>query len=400
MTQQRLRPLDGTTVVSLEHAVAAPFCTRQLADLGARVIKVERPGSGDFARGYDQRVQGQSSHFTWINRSKQSLALDLKQDEAMQALLQLLEGADVLVQNLAPGAAARMGLSYAALRERFPRLIVCDISGYGADGPYRDKNAYDLLIQSEAGFLSVTGTPEVPSKAGISVADIAAGMYAYTNILSALLLRGRTGEGSHIDVSMLEALGEWMGYPMYYAFDGAPPPPRTGASHASIYPYGPFEAGDGGTVMLGLQNEREWKLFCEQVLLQPALAADARFDSNARRNANREELRALILGVFNALDAAQVVQRLDAAGIANARVNDMAGLWAHPQLAARQRWCSVDTPAGPVQALLPPGANSAFDYRMEAVPAVGEHSAAILAELGWSAERIAALCPPPGKTAP
>ncbi|WP_278537897.1 CaiB/BaiF CoA transferase family protein [Delftia acidovorans] len=400
MTQQRLRPLDGTTVVSLEHAVAAPFCTRQLADLGARVIKVERPGSGDFARGYDQRVQGQSSHFTWINRSKQSLALDLKQDEAMQALLQLLEGADVLVQNLAPGAAARMGLSYAALRERFPRLIVCDISGYGADGPYRDKKAYDLLIQSEAGFLSVTGTPEVPSKAGISVADIAAGMYAYTNILSALLLRGRTGEGSHIDVSMLEALGEWMGYPMYYAFDGAPPPPRTGASHASIYPYGPFEAGDGGTVMLGLQNEREWKLFCEQVLLQPALAADARFDSNARRNANREELRALILGVFNTLDAAQVVQRLDAAGIANARVNDMAGLWAHPQLAARQRWCSVDTPAGPVQALLPPGANSAFDYRMEAVPAVGEHSAAILAELGWSAERISALCPTPGKTAP
>jgi len=400
MKKQSLRPLDGTTVVSLEHAVAAPFCTRQLADLGARVIKVERPGSGDFARGYDQRVQGQSSHFTWINRSKQSLALDLKQDEAMQALLQLLEGADVLVQNLAPGAAARMGLSYAALRERFPRLIVCDISGYGADGPYRDKKAYDLLIQSEAGFLSVTGTPEVPSKAGISVADIAAGMYAYTNILSALLLRGRTGEGSHIDVSMLEALGEWMGYPMYYAFDGAPPPPRTGASHASIYPYGPFEAGDGGTVMLGLQNEREWKLFCEQVLLQPALAADARFDSNARRNANREELRALILGVFNALDAAQVVQRLDAAGIANARVNDMAGLWAHPQLAARQRWCSVDTPAGPVQALLPPGANSAFDYRMEAVPAVGEHSAAILAELGWSAERIGALCPPPGKTAP
>ena len=400
MKKQSLRPLDGTTVVSLEHAVAAPFCTRQLADLGARVIKVERPGSGDFARGYDQRVQGQSSHFTWINRSKQSLALDLKQDEAMQALMQLLEGADVLVQNLAPGAAARMGLSYAALRERFPRLIVCDISGYGADGPYRDKKAYDLLIQSEAGFLSVTGTPEVPSKAGISVADIAAGMYAYTNILSALLLRGRTGEGSHIDVSMLEALGEWMGYPMYYAFDGAPPPPRTGASHASIYPYGPFEAGDGGTVMLGLQNEREWKLFCEQVLLQPALAADARFDSNARRNANREELRALILGVFNALDAAQVVQRLDAAGIANARVNDMAGLWAHPQLAARQRWCSVDTPAGPVQALLPPGANSAFDYRMEAVPAVGEHSAAILAELGWSAERISALCPPPGKTAP
>ncbi len=394
------RPLDGITVISLEHAVAAPFATRQLADLGARVIKVERPGSGDFARGYDQRVHGQSSHFTWLNRNKESLALDVKQPQAKEALLQLLKTADVLVQNLAPGAAARMGLSYEALKAHNPKLIVCDISGYGADGPYRDKKAYDLLIQSEAGFLSVTGTPEVPSKAGISVADIAAGMYAYTNILSALLLRGRTGEGSHIDVSMLEALGEWMGYPMYYAFDGAPPPPRTGASHASIYPYGPFEAGDGGTVMLGLQNEREWKLFCEQVLLQPALATDARFDSNARRNANREELRALILGVFNALDAAQVVQRLDAAGIANARVNDMAGLWAHPQLAARQRWCSVDTPAGPVQALLPPGANSAFDYRMEAVPAVGEHSAAILAELGWSAERIQALCTQSGKPTP
>ena len=397
---QQPRPLDGITVVSLEHAIAAPFCTRQLADMGARVIKVERPGSGDFARGYDERVNGLASHFVWTNRSKESLTLDLKQDDAGEVLDNLLAKADVLVQNLAPGAAARMGLSFETLHARFPKLIVCDISGYGEGGSYEKKKAYDLLIQSEAGFLSVTGTPEVPSKAGISVADIAAGMYAYTNILSALLLRGRTGEGSHIDVSMLEALGEWMGYPMYYAFDGAPPPPRTGASHASIYPYGPFEAGDGGTVMLGLQNEREWKLFCEQVLLQPALATDARFDSNARRNANREELRALILGVFNALDAAQVVQRLDAAGIANARVNDMAGLWAHPQLAARQRWCSVDTPAGPVQALLPPGANSAFDYRMEAVPAVGEHSAAILAELGWSAERISALCPPPGKTAP
>ena len=386
-----IRPLDGITVVSLEHAVAAPFCTRQLADLGARVIKVERPGAGDFARGYDQRVNGQSSHFTWINRSKESLALDLKQPAALQALLQLLTTADVLVQNLAPGAAARMGLSYEVLKARNPQLIVCDISGYGADGPYRDKKAYDLLIQSEAGFLSVTGTEQEPSKAGISVADIAAGMYAYTNVLSALLLRGRTGEGSHIDVSMLEALGEWMGYPMYYAWDGAPPPPRTGASHASIYPYGPFMAGDGGTVMLGLQNEREWKLFCEQVLLQPALASDARFDSNARRNAHREELQGLILSVFAGLDAQKVVQRLEQAGIANARVNDMAGLWAHPQLAARQRWCSVGTPAGPVQALLPPGANSAFDYRMDAVPSVGEHSAAILAELGWSAERIRAL---------
>nr|MBP8187430.1 CoA transferase [Comamonas sp.] len=286
-----IRPLDGITVISLEHAVAAPFCTRQLADLGARVIKVERPGSGDFARGYDQRVNGQSSHFTWINRSKQSLALDVKQPLAKSALMELLKTADVLVQNLAPGAAARMGLSYEVLKTHNPQLIVCDISGYGADGPYRDKKAYDLLIQSEAGFLSVTGTPDTPSKSGISVADIAAGMYAYTNILAALMLRGKTCKGSHIDVSMLEAMGEWMGYPMYYAYDGAPPPPRTGASHASIYPYGPFQAGDGKTVMLGLQNEREWKAFCDTVLLQPDIAIDARFDSNAQRNANRAALQ-------------------------------------------------------------------------------------------------------------
>jgi crotonobetainyl-CoA:carnitine CoA-transferase CaiB-like acyl-CoA transferase len=391
MTKQAIRPLDGITVVSLEHAVAAPFCTRQLADLGARVIKVERPGSGDFARGYDQRVQGQSSHFTWINRSKESLALDVKQPQAKQALMELLKTADVLVQNLAPGAAARMGLSYAALKAHNPKLIVCDISGYGADGPYRDKKAYDLLIQSEAGFLSVTGTPQTPSKSGISVADIAAGMYAYTNILSALLLRGKTGEGSHIDVSMLEAMGEWMGYPLYYAYDGAPPPPRTGASHASIYPYGPFVAGDGKTVMLGLQNEREWKAFCDAVLQQPAVATDARFDSNAQRNAHREALQALILQTFAALTAAQVVERLEAAGIANARVNDMADLWQHPQLQARQRWRTVGTPAGEVPALLPPGVNSAFDYRMDPIPAVGQHNASILAELGWSAEQIAAL---------
>lgn len=388
---QRPRPLDGITVVSLEHAVAAPFCTRQLADLGARVIKVERPGNGDFARGYDQRVNGQSSHFIWINRSKESLALDVKQPAAKAALLELLKTADVLVQNLAPGATARMGLSYETLKELNPKLIVCDISGYGADGPYRDKKAYDLLIQSEAGFLSVTGTPETPSKSGISVADIAAGMYAYTNILSALLLRGKTGAGSHIDVSMLEAMGEWMGYPLYYAYDGAPPPPRTGASHASIYPYGPFQAGDGKTVMLGLQNEREWTAFCDTVLLQPDVATDTLFDSNAQRNANREALQALIVQTFAALTAAQVVERLEQAGIANARVNEMADLWEHPQLQARQRWRTVGTPQGDVPALLPPGVNSAFDYRMEAVPAVGQHNASILAELGWSAEQIASV---------
>ena len=385
------RPLDGITVVSLEHAVAAPFCTRQLADLGARVIKVERPGSGDFARGYDQRVKGQSSHFTWLNRNKESLALDVKHPQAKAALLQLLRTADVLVQNLAPGAAARMGLSYEALKAHNPKLIVCDISGYGADGPYRDKKAYDLLIQSEAGFLSVTGTPETPSKSGISVADIAAGMYAYTNILSALLLRGKTGEGSHIDVSMLEAMGEWMGYPMYYAYDGAPPPPRTGASHASIYPYGPFLAGDGGTVMLGLQNEREWKSFCDVVLQNPALATDERFNANAQRNANREALRALIVEAFAKLSTAEVEARLDAAQIANARMNDMAGLWAHPQLKARERWRDVGSPAGAVPALLPPGRNSAFDYRMDAVPRVGEHTEAILRELGRDDASVARL---------
>jgi crotonobetainyl-CoA:carnitine CoA-transferase CaiB-like acyl-CoA transferase len=385
------RPLDGITVVSLEHAIAAPFCTRQLADLGARVIKVERPGAGDFARAYDARVAGQASHFVWVNRSKESVTLDLKQPAALAVLQELVAGADVLVQNLAPGAAARMGLGAEALRARHPRLIVCDISGYGDDGPYRDKKAYDLLIQSEAGFLSVTGTPDDPCKSGNSIADIAAGMYAYTGILAALLQRGKTGEGSHIDVSMLEALAEWMGYPMYYAYEGAPPPPRSAASHATIYPYGPFPAGDGGTVMLGLQNEREWRLFCEKVLLQPALAADPRFDSNARRNEHREALRAIIVAVFGALGTAQVLERLDAAQIANARMNDMAGLWAHPQLQARERWRQVDSPAGEIPALLPAGRQSAFDYRMDPIPAVGQHTDSILRSLGRSEAEIAAL---------
>jgi itaconate CoA-transferase len=385
------RPLDGITVVSLEHAIAAPFCTRQLADLGARVIKVERPGVGDFARAYDSRVKGQASHFVWTNRSKQSLTLDLKQPDALAALKTLLAQADVLVQNLAPGAAARMGLSFEALHADHPQLIVCDISGYGEDGPYRDKKAYDLLIQSEAGFLSITGTPEDPSKAGNSVADIAAGMYAYSSVLSALLLRAKTGEGSHIDVSMLESLGEWMGYPMYYAFEGATPPVRAGASHASIYPYGPFPAGDGGTVMLGLQNEREWAVFCELVLQDASLAADARFNTNAKRSEHRAELKALIDQVFATLSTAQVIERLDQAQIANARMNDMAGLWAHPQLQARGRWQTVGSPAGGIPALLPPGRNQAFDYRMDPVPAVGEHTEAILKELGLDAARIEAM---------
>ncbi|MEY2994532.1 MAG: hypothetical protein RL357_1467, partial [Pseudomonadota bacterium] len=343
-------PLTGVTVVSLEHAIAAPLCTRHLADLGARVIKVERPEVGDFARAYDTRVNGLASHFVWVNRSKESITLDLKAEEAMVVLHQLLSQADVLVQNLAPGASARMGLSYEALRERYPRLIVCDISGYGADGPYRDKKAYDLLIQSEAGYLSVTGTPEEPVKSGNSIADIAAGMYAYSSVLAALLAREQSGHGEHIDVSMLESLGEWMGYPMYYAFDGATPPPRAGASHATIYPYGPFEVGDGGTVMLGLQNEREWRAFCDKVLMRTELAADPRFDANHKRHTNRVALKAEILSVFATLTTEEVQTRLDQAPIANARMNDMAGLWAHPQLQSRQRWREVGSSAGAIPA--------------------------------------------------
>jgi crotonobetainyl-CoA:carnitine CoA-transferase CaiB-like acyl-CoA transferase len=386
-----LRALEGITVVTLEHAIAAPFATRQLADLGARVIKIERPGTGDFARGYDARVRGLASHFVWTNRSKESLTLDVKHPEARAILAKLVAKADVLVQNLAPGAAARLGLAHSALAPEHPRLVVCDISGYGDDGPYRDRKAYDLLIQSEAGFLSVTGTPETPSKAGPSIADIAAGMHACSSVLAALIERGRTGRGKRIDISLLESLTEWMSFPLYYAFDGQPPPPRTGASHATIYPYGPFPVGDGGTVMLGLQNEREWTVFCVEVLRQPALAADARFAGNARRVAARDALREIIAEAFAELSAAQVVERLEAAGIASARVNDMAGVWAHPQLRARGRWCEVGTPAGPVPALLPPGTSGADLPRMDPVPALGQHTDAILEELGYSPERVAAL---------
>ncbi len=401
MTRAAVLPLDGITVVSLEHAIAAPFATRQLADMGARVIKIERPpvrnadgtksGGGDFARGYDTRVNGLASHFVWTNRSKESLTLDLKHALAAPILDKLLAGADVLIQNLAPGATARMGLSYDALKEKFPRLIVCDISGYGADGPQRDKKAYDLLIQSEAGFVTTTGTEESPAKAGISVADIAAGMYAYTSILNAIILRGKTGQGSQIDISMLEALGEWMSFPMYYAYQGAPPPPRAGASHATIYPYGPFKTGDGTSVVLGLQNEREWAAFCEKALQDPALAKDPRFDSVAKRSTDRVALRALVETAFQPLTAAQVEARLDLAGIGYGRMNDMAALWAHPQLKARNRWRSVDSPAGPIPALLPPGASSAYEARMDPVPALGEHTEAILREAGVSVADMARL---------
>jgi crotonobetainyl-CoA:carnitine CoA-transferase CaiB-like acyl-CoA transferase len=357
-----MRPLQGITVITLEHAIAAPFATRQLADLGARVIKIERPGVGDFARGYDERMRGLASHFVWTNRSKESLTLDVKHPEAQIILKRLIrEEADIVVQNLAPGAAARLGLSYETLAAEKPGIIVCDISGYGDDGPYRDKKAYDLLIQAESGFVSVTGTEQEPSKAGPSIADIAAGMYAYSNILAALLHRQQTGRGQRIDISMLESLVEWTTYPLYYAIDGAPPPSRTGASHATIYPYGPFPAGDGKVVMLGLQNEREWVAFCDKVLLQPALAREERFS------------------------------RLDDAQIANARVNTMHDVWEHPQLRARNRWREVDTPAGPAPALLPPGSWNEGEPRIDAVPALGEHTDAILATLGYSAERIAQL---------
>lgn len=376
------RPLDGITVLSLEQAIAAPFCTRQLADLGARVIKVERPGVGDFARNYDTRVNGLASHFVWTNRSKESLALDVKREEDMAVIRKLLEKTDVFVQNLAPGAAARLGLSYETLSLKHPSMIVCDISGYGQDGPYRDKKAYDLLIQSEAGMLSVTGTQDEPAKVGISIADISAGMYGYSSILAALLERQKTGNGSHIDISMLESMTEWMSFPMYYAFEGAAPPKPVGASHASIYPYGPFVTGDGDSVMLGIQNEREWTNFCEKVLDDSSLAEDSRFANNSSRTQNREALKKIICQKFSTLNAPEVLQRLDLASIANATVNDMHGVWNHPQLQARGRWTQVDTTAGPIPALLPPGAQSGMDARMDPVPAVGEHNKKILAELG------------------
>jgi len=374
--------------VSLEQAIAAPFCTRQLAELGARVIKVERPGQGDFARGYDQRVQGLASHFVWTNRSKESLTLDVKSQAGAKVLHALVDQADVLVQNLAPGAAERLGLGAEGLRAKDPRKVVCDISGYGADGPYRERKAYDLLVQAESGFLSTTGTPETPSKAGCSIADIAAGMYAYSGILAALLERERSGEGCHLDVSLLESMVEWMGFPLYYAFDGAPPPPRNGASHAAIYPYGPFSVGDGGTVMLGLQNEREWQQFCEVVLQRPALAEESRFKGNAARVAERDALLAIITEAFAGLTTDAVLQRLEQAGIANARMNDMQSVWRHEQLNARERWAQVDTEAGAIPALRPPGLPPELLSAMGPVPSVGEHSDAILSELGYSQTAI------------
>ena len=373
-------------MIALEQAVAAPFATRQLADLGARVIKIERPGTGDFARGYDTTVRGLASHFVWLNRSKESLTLDLKRDEAREVLARLMSRADVFVQNLAPGAAERLGLGVEQLRASHPRLIVCGLSGYGTTGPYANKKAYDLLVQSETGLVSITGTAETPSKVGLSIADIAGGMYLYSGVLTALLQRARTGQGTAFEVSLFEALGEWMGYAMYYSLGGAPPA-RTGASHAAIAPYGPYKTRDG-QVIFGVHNNREWATFCRDVLDRPALADDARFQGNHQRVAHRREMDAEIEAVFAGLSTADVIQRLDAAQIANARMNTLDEFVAHPQLGARGAWRTIGSSAGPIPALIPPVRMDDVQPVMGSIPALGEHTESILTGLGFNSSTI------------
>lgn len=372
------RPLESMLVVSLEQAIAAPYCTRLLADQGARVIKVERPDGGDFARAYDTRARGLSSHFVWTNRSKESLVLDLKEVSAREALRKIVSGADVLVQNLAPGAMARLGLGLDDLRAANPRLVTCSISGFGTGGPDDRRKAYDLLIQAEAGFLSITGTPTDMAKAGISIADIAAGVTAYHSILAALLSRHATGKGDDIEVSMLEALAEWMGFPMYFAMDGQEAPPRAGAGHATIYPYGPYATADG-SVFFGLQNDREWALFAEKVLQRPEMACDARFKGNSGRADSRGVIEPVIVDVLGAIPTQEAMRRLAEASIATARVSDMAALREHPQLKARGRWSEFSTPAGLMFGLVPISGR-AWQPRMDPVPALGEHTESILAE--------------------
>jgi itaconate CoA-transferase len=386
-----VRPLDGITVVALEQAVAAPFATRQLADLGARVIKIERPKVGDFARDYDQTVKGMSAYFVWLNRSKESLTLDVKHAQAGEILARLIAKADVFIQNLAPGATGRLGLDAKSLLAKHPRLIVCDLSGYGDSGPYAHKKAYDLLVQSEAGVLSVTGTPETQAKVGISIVDISAGMYAYSGILTALYQREKTGKGTRVEVTMFEALGEWMAHPLYYTHFSGQAPRRSGPDHATIVPYGRFKCGGGAYVMMGIQNEREWAVFCEQVLGDPGLAQDARYDNNTKRTQRRAEVTGLIERVFGALTAEQVVAKLDAAGIANARINTPEEMWQHPQLKARNRWREMGSPVGPIPTLLPPATMPEFEARLDPVPAVGEHTDRILADIGCSKADIAEL---------
>lgn len=385
------RPLEGITVVAVEQAVAAPFTSRHLADLGARVIKIERPGHGDFARSYDSVVDGLSSHFVWLNRSKESLSLDLKSTASRPVLERLLDRADVFLHNLGPGAAERLGLDAPVLRGRYPQLIVCTISGYGSGGPYGNRKAYDLLVQAESGLMSITGSEETPSKAGIPVADIAAGMYAYSGLLAALIARGRTGEGAALEVSLLDALAEWMGFPLYYtAYSGAPPR-RSGPRHAAIAPYGPFRCGDGKVVFLAVQNEHEWARFCERVLGNAQLAAEPRYATGPQRVANSEALTALIESVFEARAAQQVQDALEAAGMAHARMNTVEEFLAHPQLESRHRWREVDSPVGKLRTLLPPVTTAAYEPALGPIPEVGEHSESILEELGFDAAEIAEL---------
>ena len=386
-----MRPLEGITVISLEQAVAAPLCARQLAEQGARVIKIERPEVGDFARNYDQAVLGQSGYFVWLNRCKESLTLDVKKSESKQILAKLIAGADVFLQNLAPGAAKRLGLGADELLAKHPRLIVCDISGYGDSGPYAQKKAYDLLIQSEAGILSVTGTPEHPSKVGVSLTDIGTGMYAYSAILGALYQRERTGKGQRVEITMFEAMVEWMNHPIMYNHFGDTPIKRSGTDHAIVVPYGRFTAGDGKDVMLGIQNEREWASFCKVVLGQAELATDPRYDNNTKRNAARAEVIALITGIFANMTVEQVVAKLDEAGIANARMNTPDEVWDHPQLKARKRWREVDTPQGRIPALLPPMTSANYEARMDKVPSIGEHTDQVLRGIGYDDAQIAAL---------
>ncbi|MFD7292412.1 CaiB/BaiF CoA transferase family protein [Streptomyces sp. NPDC059897] len=384
-------PLSGITVVSLEQAVAAPYATRQLADLGARVIKVERPDGGDFARHYDTTVHGESSYFVWLNRGKESLTLDVKSPAGRGILDELLADADVFVQNLGPGAAARLGLDAATLTARHPRLIPCTVSGYGTDGPWADRKAYDMLVQCQTGLVSLTGTAEETARAGVSIADIAAGMYAYSGILTALFTRATTGVAHAVEVSLFEALAEWMGQPANYTRYGGTQPPRIGTQHATIAPYGAYPARDGKRILISVQNEREWRALCEQFLKRPELAADPRFATGSARVAHREELNAVIAERFLACDGADAAEVLDAAGIANAGVNDVAEFLDHPVLAGRGRWHEVGTPGGPVQALRPPADLAGIDPRMDPVPALGEHTERLLAERGRTAEQIAGL---------
>tara|TARA_B000000565_G_scaffold252600_1_gene227939 strand:+ start:1783 stop:2970 length:1188 start_codon:yes stop_codon:yes gene_type:complete len=388
---KRKPPLDGIVILSFEHAIAAPLCTRQLAELGARVIKIERRETGDFARSYDTRTKGQSSHFIWTNRSKESLTLDIKNRQSSEILDRLLSKTDVLVQNLAPSAMKKLGLDYNSLKTQHEKLIVCNISGYGSEGPFKDRKAYDLLVQAESGFLSITGTDKDLVKSGISIADIAAGMHAFSAILAAIIERGKSGKGSCIDISMLEAMVEWMGFPLLYSYDGATPPKRTGSDHASIYPYGVFETGDAETLMIGLQNEREWAKFCDIVLKMPQLIDDRRFSANTDRSMNREALRGLIQSVFNQQSTEELIDKLKSAGIAYANVNDMDKVWSHEQLEKLNRFIITDTPEGKVSTFLPPTNNSEFDPAISPVPKLGQHSKQILGELGFSNNEIKAF---------